>query len=85
VVEFLFGILFLLELILYLIHVYIPNKIFFKPKIILNTLVVISLLVPSVFGNLAFLRLIKSIKIIKIFIYKKKVKQDLKNNPEFKK
>jgi hypothetical protein len=82
VIEFIFGIIFLIELIFYLLHVYIPNKVFFKPRIVLNTLVVVSLLAPTLFGNLAFLRLIKSVKIIKVFIYGRKVKNDLKKKKD---
>lgn len=85
VIEFIFGVIFLIELVLYIVHVYIPNKVFFKPRIVLNALVIVSLLAPSLFGNLAFLRLIKSFKIIKVFIYSRKVKRDLKETADLKK
>ena len=80
--EFIFGILFLFELIFYLIHVYIPNKVFFKPHLILNGIVIASLIHPPIFGNLAVLRLIRSFKIVKVYIYRKKVKKDMEKNPE---
>ena len=80
--EFIFGILFLVELILYLVHVYFPNKVFYKPHLVLNAIVIASLIHPPIFGNLAILRLIRSFKIVKVYMYRKKVKNDLEENPE---
>lgn len=75
-IELFFGILFLIEFILSLILVYIPNKIYFKPYLFLNFLVIISLISPEFFGNIAFLRLVRSMKFIKFYLLNKKVRKE---------
>ena len=76
-IDLVFGLIFISESILRMIYVYIPNKIYFKPSMVINWIVIISLVWPGLFGNLAFLRIIRSLKIIKIFLYKKEKKVDL--------
>ena len=76
-VDLIFGLIFMIESVLRMIYVYIPNKIYFKPYMVVNWVVIISLIWPGLFGNLAFLRIIRSLKIIKIFLYKKEKEVDL--------
>ncbi len=78
-VELFFGVLFLIEFVLSLVLVYIPNKIFFKPYLILNFLVILSLIVPQIFGNIAFLRIIRSMKFVKVYLLNKKTKKEKEN------
>lgn len=46
----------------------------------MNAVVIVSLLYPAAFGNLAILRLLRTTKIIKIYLYNKKIKKDMKRN-----
>ena len=48
----------------------------------MNAIVIVSLLYPAAFGNLAILRLLRTTKIIKIYLYNKKIKKDIKRNPD---
>lgn len=75
-IELFFGILFLIEFVLSLILIYIPNKIFFKPYLFLNFLVIVSLISPEIFGNIAFLRIIRSMKFVKFYLLRKKAKKE---------
>ncbi len=75
-IELFFGVIFLIELILYIIFVYIPNKVYFKPVLWLNAFVTISLLFPSLVGNLALLRLFRTTSILKLYQYNKKIKEE---------
>ena len=69
-VEVVFGIVFLLEFILRIIFTYLKNSVYFKWTLALQFVIIVSLIAPHLFGNLAILRLVKSLKIIKIFILK---------------
>ena len=42
----------------------------------------VSLLYPAAFGNLAVLRLLRTTKILKVYLYNKKVKRDISRNPD---
>ncbi len=79
-IDFFFGIIFLFEAILRLYYDYLPNKIFFKFHQIINWIVIISLIWPNLFFNLAFLRIIRSLKVIKVYLYKKERKHELSHN-----
>ncbi len=79
-VDFFFGILFLFEALLRLYYDYLPNKVFFKFHQIVNWVVIISLIWPDLFFNLAFLRIIRSLKVIKIYLYKKEKAHELEHN-----
>ena len=78
-IDFFFGIVFLTEAVLRLYYDYLPNKIFFKPHQIISWIVIISLVWPNLFFNLAFLRIIRSLKIIKVYLYKKERNHELKH------
>jgi len=75
-IDLFFGIIYLIEFILRLFYQYIPKRIFFKPYMYINLIVIISLVWPNLFFNLAFLRMIRSMKIIKLYVYKKEVKEE---------
>jgi len=43
-VDLIFGLIFMIESVLRMIYVYIPNKIYFKPYMVVNWVVIISLI-----------------------------------------
>lgn len=77
-IELFFGILFLFEFILKSIYISIPNTISGGTFMIVNFVVIISLIIPGAFGNLALLRIIRSLKIIKIFYFEKEIEAEKK-------
>ena len=78
-IDLFFGIIFLIEFFLKLYFILIPDRVFFKPFFTVNFIVIISLIWPHLFFNLAFLRIIRSLKVIKIYIYKKETEHDKKD------
>jgi hypothetical protein len=66
-VELVFGMLFLIEFTLRSVFVYIPDKKFFSPYSIVNAIVIVSLLAPHFFGNLAILRFFRILKAFKVY------------------
>lgn len=75
-IDFIFGIIFMVESILRIFYYHILNKNYFEPHTIINWIVIISLIWPGLFWNLAFLRLIRSLKVIKVYLYKKERLED---------
>ena len=77
-IELTFGVFYLIEYVLKAIYVAIPNTIKGGAFMVINLIVIVSLITPGIFGNLAILRIIRSLKIIKIFYFKKEVKKEKK-------
>ncbi len=77
-----FGIFFLIEFILRMIYTYIPDKKLFTFYPILQALVILSLLAPTLI-NIAFLRIIVSIKMLKLYHMRRDEQRQLANNPAF--
>lgn len=75
IIELIFGIIFLFEFILRLIFSYFKNSVFFQWKLLLQLLIIVSLIAPHLLGNLAILRLVRSMKILKIFILRREQKE----------
>ena len=67
IIEFIFGILFMIEVILRVIFSIIPNSDYWNWTIPLNFIIAISLLLPGFFGNLGILRIIRSLKVVKTY------------------
>ncbi len=74
-IEIFFGVIFLTEFILRLYFTYLKKSVHLKWSLVLQLIIIISLIAPDSFGNLAILRIVKSTKIIKIFILKTEQKK----------
>jgi len=66
-IEIIFGMIFLIEFTLRSVFVYIPDKKMFSLYSIINIVVIVSLLAPHFFGNLAILRFIRILKAFKVY------------------
>ncbi len=82
VIELGFGIFFLAEFILRTIYTYIPDKKLFTLYPLINILVILSLLMPGLF-NLAFLRIVISLKMLKLYHMRREGQRQLAQNPDF--
>ncbi len=74
-IEVVFGIIFLFELVMRIFFAFLSKSVYFKWHMILNAFIIISLIVPNAIGNLAILRIIRSLKIVKIYHLKKDTKR----------
>ncbi len=75
-IEIIFACIFLIELILRLFFSYLQNSVVFKWSLLLQFLIIISLFIP-IFGNLALLRILRSLNILNLYslwIKKQKLK-----------
>ncbi len=81
-IEWWFGVLFLVEFVLRLYYTYIPDRRLFTLYPLIQLLVIISLLAPTLF-NLAFLRIIVSLKMLKLYHMRREAQYQLAHNPEF--
>ncbi len=75
-IELFFGILYLIEYLIKSVYVIIPNTISGGFHMVIEVVVIISLIIPQIFGNLAILRIIRSIGVIKIFHAQRKLKKE---------
>ncbi len=82
-IELVFGIIFLVEWIMRIIFAYLPNKVYFSWKLLLQFIVILSLVAPGLFWNLAMLRLMRSFKVLKAYLYKQDQEEMVKVHPEF--
>ncbi len=81
-IEVFFGILFLIEFLLRLYYTYIPDKKLFTLYPLIQLLVIVSLLAPTLF-NLAFLRIVISLKMLKLYHMRRENQRQLAHNPTF--
>ena len=71
IVEVFFGLVFLTELVFRIGFTYIKKLAHHSWEIIFQSIIVISLLAPHLIGNLAILRIIRSLKVLKAFMLKR--------------
>ncbi len=82
ILEIAFGIVFLAEFILRLIYAYIPDRTLFTLYPLIQVLVILSLLAPTLI-NVAFLRIIVSLKMLKIYHMRRENMRKVACNPDF--
>ncbi len=77
-----FGIFFLIEFALRLYYTYIPDGTLFRLYPLIQILVIVSLLAPTLL-NVAFLRILISLKMLKVYHMRRESQIQLAQNPDF--